>query len=127
MNIDASIYGSGVNDFTDNDVQIFYYEDPSFGELSTNESPANLETQIYLTTDFKKNPIDRLKKYANITCRFKGEDGTIRYSHGEMLRYPIEQGQPNAIQCKTPIWNLNGKAYENVKLDIALNGQDFKG
>lgn len=44
MNIDASIYGTGVNDFTDNSVQVFYYEDPDYKELNTDESPANLET-----------------------------------------------------------------------------------
>jgi len=35
---------------------------------------------------------------------------------------------PNAIKCKTPIWNgrPDGKP-ETVKLDISLNGQSFKG
>ena len=73
--MDASIYGSEVNDFTDNGVQLFYYEEPEYKELNVDESPANLESQIFIMTDFKKNPIDRLKKYAFITCRFKGEDG----------------------------------------------------
>jgi hypothetical protein len=44
MNIDASIYGSGVNDFTDNSVQLYYYEEPEYGQLSVDESPANIET-----------------------------------------------------------------------------------
>jgi hypothetical protein len=45
--------------------------------MSVVESPANIESTIYITTDFKKNPIDRLKKYANVVCRFKSlEDGT---------------------------------------------------
>ena len=74
MSIDASIHGGNFNDFTDNGVQIFFYEDPDYKELSVDESPANIQTQLYVTTDFKKNPIDRLKKYANITCRFKNDD-----------------------------------------------------
>jgi hypothetical protein len=47
-----------------------------------------------------------------------------------MMRYPIEQGQggkANSVNCKTPKWDLQGKPLEKVKLDIALNGQDFKG
>lgn len=44
MTIDASIYGSGVNDFTDNGVQVFYYEEPEYKELNIDESPANLES-----------------------------------------------------------------------------------
>lgn len=50
------------------------------------------------------------------------------YTKAAMTRYPYEPGAPNSIQCKTPIWNLtNGVAWEKVKLDIAVNGQDFKG
>ena len=75
MTVDASIYGSGVADFTDNDIEVFYYEEPDYIKLSLDESPANVESQLFITTNFKRNPIDRLKRYANITCRFKGEDG----------------------------------------------------
>lgn len=127
MNIDASIYGNGVDDFTDNTVQLYYYEEPEYGQITADESPANIESQIFLFTDFKKNPIERLKKYSNIMCRFKGEDEEVKYSPGKMVRYPLEKGQDNAISCLTPIWNLKGKNYETAKLDIALNGQDFKG
>ena len=49
------------------------------------------------------------------------------YTKGEMVRYPLEPGTPNSVQCKTPLWNITGKTYEKVKLDIAVNGQDFKG
>jgi IPT/TIG domain len=80
MSIDASIHGESLSDFTDNGVQIFFYEEPDFKELTIDESPANIQSQIYIITDFKKNPIDRLKKYANLTCRFKGEDGKVAYS-----------------------------------------------
>lgn len=40
-----------------------------------------------------------------------------------MERYPLERGMPNAVQCKTPKWNLKNKGqFETVKLDIAVNG-----
>jgi hypothetical protein len=44
-----------------------------------------------------------------------------------MTSYPIERGHPNAVLCRSPKWDLKGKSFENAKLDIALNGQDFKG
>jgi len=40
INIDASVYG---NDFTDNNVEIYYYQEPDYKELSSDESPANVE------------------------------------------------------------------------------------
>lgn len=43
MYIDAAVYGSDLIDFTDNNVEIFYYEDPSFSDLNNDESPANVE------------------------------------------------------------------------------------
>jgi len=42
--------------------------------------------------------MDRIKKYSNFTCRFKSEDGTkIVYSKGDLERYPLEAGTPNAV------------------------------
>ena len=43
------------------------------------------------------------------------------------MRYPIEEGKKTHVHCKTPKWDLKGKHNEPVKLDIAVNGQDFKG
>jgi hypothetical protein len=42
-----------------------------------------------------------------------------------MERYPLEKGPPNAIQFKTPKWDLKMKAFETVRLEISVNGQDF--
>jgi hypothetical protein len=94
MTIDASIHGSNLEDFTDNTVQIFFYEDPDYKEMSIVESPANIESAIYITTDFKKNPIDRLKKYANVVCRFKSlDDGTnqVYFTQGQLSVYPLDR------------------------------------
>jgi hypothetical protein len=49
------------------------------------------------------------------------------YTKAQMERYPLERGAPNAVQCKSPKWDLKGKPFEQVKLDIAVNGQDFRG
>lgn len=49
------------------------------------------------------------------------------FSKGQMVRYPLEPGQANSVQCKSPKWDLKGKDYDKVKLDIAVNGVDFRG
>jgi hypothetical protein len=90
INIEASVYGSGESDFTDNGVQIFYYEEPDYKELSSDETPANVESQVYLVADFKKNPIERLKRYSSISCRFKNEEGIVKYTEGSLARYPLD-------------------------------------
>jgi len=38
-----------------------------------------------------------------------------------------DQADPNAVKCKTPVWDLKGKKTEATKLDVALNGQNFQG
>jgi hypothetical protein len=51
-------------------------------------------------TDFKKNPIDRLRKYGNFTCRFMSSDGKVKYTKGYMVKYPLERGKedvPNNV------------------------------
>lgn len=109
---------------------MFYYDDPDFQGLNLDEAPANIPTELYVKTDFKKNPHDRLEKYGNFTCRYKSEDGRVMYTKAEMVKYPLEKGngaKANSVQCKTPKWDLKGKPYEKATLDIAVNGQDFKG
>jgi hypothetical protein len=41
MNIDAAVYEE---DFTENFVEIWYYEDPDYQGLNQDESPANVES-----------------------------------------------------------------------------------
>ena len=69
---------------------MYYYEDPDYQGLNQDESPANVESPIFVKSDFKKNPSDRLEKYSNFTCRFKADDGRVMYTKGAMVRYPIE-------------------------------------
>lgn len=77
INIDASVYGNG---FTDNNVELFYYDDPDYTGVNLDESPASVETPLYIKSDFKKNPMDRLEKYSNYTCRFMSSDGRVLYT-----------------------------------------------
>lgn len=48
--IEASVYE---DDFTENNVEIYYYQEPDFKNISTDESPANQENDIVIETDFK--------------------------------------------------------------------------
>lgn len=50
------------------------------------------------------------------------------YTKAKMIKYPIDSGDEDHVTCATPRWNLTeNKTSEQVKLDIAVNGQDFHG
>lgn len=57
ITIDAAVYE---NDYTDNNVNIWFFQDPDYQGISPDESPANIETPLFIRTDFRQNPIDRL-------------------------------------------------------------------
>ena len=126
MTIDASVYG---DDFTDSNVEVYYYEDPEYGAINTNESPENVEKPLFIKTDFKTNDMNRLEKLGNFTCRFKNEDGSkVYYTKAKMVHYPHAQGgKKDHVHCKTPKWDLGEKDKEWIKVDVAVNGQNFLG
>jgi hypothetical protein len=103
ITIDAAVYE---REFTDNNVEIYYYQDPDYRGLNQDEAPANTPNDIIVDTDFKLNPTDRLDKLGNWTCRYRAEDGRVMYTKAEMVKYPLDKGKPNAVKCKTPIWDL---------------------
>ena len=80
--------------------------------MSIDESPANIENQVFIDTDFKRNPVERLEKFGNFTCRFKSEDGRVAYTKAHIGRYPITinsqagNGKANNVHCPTPKWDL---------------------
>lgn len=50
MTIDASVYG---NDFTDNNVEIYYYEEPTYTVTDKEETPASVENIVHVSATFK--------------------------------------------------------------------------
>jgi hypothetical protein len=116
-------------DFTQNDIEIYYFEDPIYATPVDNTGSRNIEKPIMVPTDFKwmegHNTPERLRKHGNFTCRWTGTDGTVKYTKAKMVAYPFSRSDdlPNHIQCSSPKW----KRAEGVKLDIAVNGQDFSG
>jgi hypothetical protein len=54
MYIDALVWG---DQFTKNQVEVHYYDEPALRSANIAESPANLQSQLLLTVDFKSNDL----------------------------------------------------------------------
>lgn len=67
MYIDALVWG---DQFTQNQVEVFYYDDPALRSSNIAESPANIQSQLLLTVDFKNNDKGRLMRLGSPKCRF---------------------------------------------------------
>lgn len=69
VTVEATVYN---NQFTSNNIEIWYIYDPLFKAISRNSTPINLSLPIFVTTEFywDQNDYDRFLKYSNFTCRF---------------------------------------------------------
>ena len=69
LDLEVSVYG---DQFTDNNVQVYYYEEPDFKKATPRGVPANGQDPILVETDFKLDQNDKkiLYEYSNFTCRF---------------------------------------------------------
>ena len=80
MAIDASVLGTagGQEAFTDNGIEIWYYEAPEVKSLSINGSPKNQQKTVFIATNFKwdVNDYEKFRSYGNFTCRFSSKDGS---------------------------------------------------
>lgn len=85
MYIDALVWG---DQFTQNQVEMFYYEDPQFRSSNIAESPANLQSQLLLTVDFKNNDLSRLLRLGDTKCRFTA-GGKQYVEEGQLVAYPF--------------------------------------
>ena len=66
-------------DFTKNSIDLFYYKDLTFSNVSSAFAYANEEKPLIITTDFawgKGNDFKLFRKYATFTCRFTSSDET---------------------------------------------------
>lgn len=89
MTVEASVYG---NMFTENNIEIWYYDEPNYIDLSSSGSPANLQKPLFVKTDFKwqTNDVDKFRKHSNFTCRFQSLDGKkVVYTKAKMEVYPV--------------------------------------
>lgn len=137
--VEASVYN---NDFTVNNVTIFYYDEPeiindiySFPMNATDREiiansllqnlPANLDTVIIIPIDSSKinKYYEQFNEYANYTCKFTMEVEPYDYkiTKGMITSFPLESELNNIYLCQSPIWEKAGKA----NVTISLNGYDY--
>ena len=129
LEVEVSVFG---DKFTDNNIQVFYYDEPDFRNLNTGGVPANGQDPILIETDFKldRNPKALLDEYANYTCRFHSRaQGKTIYTQGEATSHPyVFDAPPTHVRCHSPIWKLpEGAEAEDVQLDVSANGFDYSG
>lgn len=112
MYIDALVWG---DQFTQNQVEVFYYEDPTLRSSNIAESPANLQSQLLMTVDFKNNDLGRLMRLGDPKCRFTA-GGKVYVEEAQLVAYPFTNNRDpnlvNTIHCKSPRWNLDADASE---------------
>jgi hypothetical protein len=128
MAIEASVTG-GLG-YTENGLEIWYYEQPDVISLSVNGAPTNQQKAVFVKTDFKwnVNELEKIKQYGNFSCRFTSRDGKrVAFTKGRLETLPLgtldENAKPTHIRCQNPLWSVA----EEVRLDVTLNGQEFYG
>ena len=84
--IDATVTKD--DEFTKNNVEVFYYRDPILLTSNIIESPANIQSQMLIFTDFKGNDMFRIVRYANPKCRFT-YGNKVKYTEGKIIAYPF--------------------------------------
>lgn len=108
-------------------LDLWYYKDPDFLNISTSYAYMNEEKPVVIATDFfwdEGNDYVAFRKYANITCRWTSENQPykVKTTYAMMESIPLGSYQddtyPSQIRCKTPRWNMLDK----IKLDISVNG-----
>jgi len=125
--VDATVLG---DEYTENEVELFYYEDPALKGANIVETPGNIQSQLLIGVDFKGNDMGRLMRYATPKCRFTSGSKVV-VADGQIIAYPFTGNQDpslaNTVHCKTPRWVTDGTDPEKATLDVSLNGQNYVG
>lgn len=128
LNVEVSIFN---DKFTKNRIKIYYYIDPVLKSVKPLSAPANTQSPVMIEANFNmdKNNKEVFLDNAKFQCRFTSADKSeVIYTDGDPISYPFKVGaDPTHIKCNTPIWPLNGKEREAVKLDVTVNGYDYYG
>ena len=135
--VELSVYG---DDYTNNNVTIFYFAEPIYGDPIPNQVPANGDEPLFMVTDYRtkrsdpNNPLNEeeiFPKYGNATCRFKSSanEEKMVYTKAKMTHYPLDDADYyNAIMCPSPEWEMGkNQKEEQVILDISVNNADYSG
>lgn len=119
-------------DFSKNDIDIKYYRDPTFSNVSSHFAYANEEKPIMIGTDFfwgSGNDFTQIQKYSNFTCRFTSVNDPIKVMITDAIMEVSPIGQfrkdklPDQVRCRTPKWD----AVDSATLEFSINGHDYLG
>ena len=144
--VEVSVYN---DDFTNNNVTIFYYDEPEiinnlYDEGISNETfteeekdqlspilvrmmPCNVDTFIPIPVDSSKilSYFKDLEPFTNYTCKFEinDKDGNLveKETPGVFSSFPVNSDKKNLFLCQSPNWYNIGKS----KARISLNGYDY--
>ena len=107
-------------------IDVWYYKDLDFYNISTGYAYLNEEKPIVINTEFfwdEENDYYSFRKYANFSCRWTSDNsGLYKNTPAMMESIPvgsyIDEAYPSQIRCKTPRW----PHIDKLKLDITING-----
>lgn len=139
--VEAAVYN---NDFTRNNITIFYYDEPEIiediysttvpmsaedreviGNALVRNIPANLDTVLLIPIDSRRinKYYEQFNEYANYTCKFtmEQEPYDVKITKGFVTSYPLESELNNIYLCQSPVWENAGPA----NITISLNGYDY--
>jgi len=114
-------------DFTRNNIDLYYYKDPVFKATESQFAYSNEEKPVIMDTDFfweDGNNVELFRKYATFTCRFTSINDPAKQivTPAIMESKPIgefnKNKKPDQIRCRTPKW---GSA-DTANVDVSVNG-----
>jgi hypothetical protein len=89
IKISASVYDS---QFTDNNIYLYYFHEPSYKLLSAGETPSNIPTDLMIQTLINPEDLENLIKYGDSRCRFTSSSGYEMFTEGIFVHSYIAEG-----------------------------------
>ena len=141
--VEVAIYN---DDFTNNKVSVFYYEDPKIiqnidspeaevlhltpgskavlKDSLVDSIPCNLDTFIPIPVDGTEieRHLDEINNYANYTCKFEVND-KVKITNGVFTKFPLNNTVHNLFLCQSP--QFINEVSSSGKIHISLNGYDY--
>ena len=141
--VEVAIYN---DDFTNNKVNVFYYEDPKIindidsasgevlhltpnlkvelKEALVDSIPCNIDTFIPIPVDGSEieRHLDEINNLAKYTCLFEA-NGNKKITDGVYTKFPLNNTVHNLFLCQSP--QFVNEVTDKAKIHISLNGYDF--
>jgi hypothetical protein len=118
-------------DYTPNNIQMWYYKDLIFSNVSAEFAYSNEQKTVYVKTDFswnKGNNFVNFRNHAKLTCRFTSTTSSTSIVVPAIMETTIigaynTNQLPEQIRCRIPKWN----SADVIKMEVSVNGQDYMG